>query len=116
MLTETDAPSVTLDSKWGGAKGFFGAGLFLLREGLVEMDVPTRQSYLVALVEPHERTAATGVTVVVGLPCLQRGKRHARRSSLAMSPASLLSEGGLSSLYIPALASVASMRMPRTWT
>jgi len=25
------APSVTLDTKWGGAKGFFGAGLFLLK-------------------------------------------------------------------------------------
>jgi uncharacterized protein (TIGR00266 family) len=25
------SPSVTLDTKWGGAKGFFGAGLFLLK-------------------------------------------------------------------------------------
>jgi uncharacterized protein (TIGR00266 family) len=25
------APEVTLDTKWGGAKGFFGAGLFLLK-------------------------------------------------------------------------------------
>jgi uncharacterized protein (TIGR00266 family) len=24
-------PEVTLDTKWGGAKGFFGAGLFLLK-------------------------------------------------------------------------------------
>jgi MFS family permease len=31
--------------------------LFLLREGLVEMDVPTRQSYVVAVVAPHERSA-----------------------------------------------------------
>lgn len=36
--------------------------LFLLREGLVEMDVPTRQSYVMALVQPGERAVASGVT------------------------------------------------------
>jgi len=36
--------------------------LFLLREGLSEMDVPTRQSYLMAVVKPEERTFAGGVT------------------------------------------------------
>jgi len=39
--------------------------LFLLREGLVEMDVPTRQSYLMAVVAPEERTFAAGVTHIV---------------------------------------------------
>jgi len=39
--------------------------LFLLREGLVEMDVPTRQSYVLAVVKPHERTIASGVTSLV---------------------------------------------------
>ncbi|MBI4470270.1 MAG: MFS transporter [Acidobacteria bacterium] len=38
--------------------------LFLARECLVEMDVPTRQSYIVAVVRPHERTFASGVTNV----------------------------------------------------
>ena len=38
------------------------AALFLAREGLVEMDVPTRQSYVLAVVKPHERTFASGVT------------------------------------------------------
>jgi MFS family permease len=38
------------------------AVLFLLREGLVEMDVPTRQSYVMAVVAPGERTAASGAT------------------------------------------------------
>ncbi len=38
------------------------AVLFLLREGLSEMDVPTRQSYLMAVVRPEERTFAGGVT------------------------------------------------------
>ena len=39
--------------------------LFLLREGLVEMDVPTRQSYVMAVVRPNERTVASGVTHLV---------------------------------------------------
>ncbi|HEX7076849.1 MAG TPA: MFS transporter [Candidatus Eisenbacteria bacterium] len=43
------------------------AALFLLREGLVEMDVPTRQSYVMAVVGPEERTAASGVTHLVRL-------------------------------------------------
>ena len=36
--------------------------LFLCREALVEMDVPTRQSYVAALVRPSERTFASGIT------------------------------------------------------
>lgn len=36
--------------------------LFLLRESLVEMDVPTRQSYIVAVVKEEERTKAAGIT------------------------------------------------------
>ncbi len=36
--------------------------LFLLRESVVEMDVPTRQSYVAAVVRPHERTYASGIT------------------------------------------------------
>jgi predicted MFS family arabinose efflux permease len=36
--------------------------LFLLRETFVEMDVPTRQSYVAALVKPHERAYASGLT------------------------------------------------------
>ncbi len=43
------------------------AALFLVREGLVEMDVPTRQSYVMALVKPEERTIASGVTNLVRL-------------------------------------------------
>jgi len=41
------------------------AGLFLLRELLVEMDVPTRQSYVMAVVRPEERTWASGITSLV---------------------------------------------------
>ena len=36
--------------------------LFLLREALAEMDVPTRQSYVAAVVRPEERTFASGIT------------------------------------------------------
>jgi len=43
------------------------AALFLLREGLVEMDVPTRQSFVLAIVRPEERTFASGVTNLVRL-------------------------------------------------
>jgi MFS family permease len=39
--------------------------LFLAREGLVQMDVPTRQSYVAAVTSPGERTFALGVTGVV---------------------------------------------------
>jgi MFS family permease len=35
--------------------------LFLIRESLVEMDVPTRQSYIVAVVRDEERTRAAGI-------------------------------------------------------
>ncbi len=38
------------------------AAFFILREGLVEMDVPTRQSYVMAVVRPEERTVASGIT------------------------------------------------------
>jgi predicted MFS family arabinose efflux permease len=41
--------------------------LFLLRESLVEMDVPTRQSYVMAVVQPDERTMASGITHLVRL-------------------------------------------------
>lgn len=38
------------------------AALFLGREALVEMDVPTRQSYVLAIVPAEHRTLASGVT------------------------------------------------------
>src|SRR5262249_59627191 len=37
------------------------AVLFLLREGFVEMDVPTRRSYGIAVVRPEERPRPSGV-------------------------------------------------------
>lgn len=40
----------------------WAVAVFLAREFLVEMDVPTRQSYTVAVVRPEERTYASGFT------------------------------------------------------
>ena len=37
-------------------------GFYLARMALSQMDVPTRQSYIVAVVNEDERTAAAGIT------------------------------------------------------
>ncbi len=39
-------------------------GLLLLRFSISQMDVPTRQSYTMAIVAPDERSAASGVTTI----------------------------------------------------
>jgi MFS family permease len=62
----THIPSSLLLVTVAFAPNFWVAALlFLLREGLVEMDVPTRQSYVMAVVRPGERTFASGVTHLV---------------------------------------------------
>lgn len=53
MMLAPAAPSASL-----------AAALFLAREALVEMDVPTRQSYVMAVVPPSARTYASGMTNV----------------------------------------------------
>lgn len=64
----THIPSSLLLVTVAFAPNFWVAAvLFLLREGLVEMDVPTRQSYVMAVVQPQERTFASGVTHLVRL-------------------------------------------------
>ena len=64
----THIPSGVLLASVAFAPNFWVAALlFLLREGLVEMDVPTRQSYVMAVVQPEERTYASGVTHLVRL-------------------------------------------------
>jgi MFS family permease len=40
------------------------AGLMIVRSMISNMDVPTRQSYLMAIVDPEERSAAAGVTSI----------------------------------------------------
>jgi MFS family permease len=39
-------------------------GLLLLRFTISQMDVPTRQSYTMAVVDPYERSAASGITAI----------------------------------------------------
>jgi predicted MFS family arabinose efflux permease len=41
------------------------AGVLLARFALSQMDVPTRQAYTLALVPPHDRARAAGVTAAV---------------------------------------------------
>ena len=63
--------------------------VLLLRYSLSQMDVPTRQSYVMAVVEPGERSAAAGVTGI------------ARTTGAAISPAlsaPLVASAGLASL------------------
>ncbi|MCU0970377.1 MAG: MFS transporter [Gammaproteobacteria bacterium] len=62
----THIPSSLLLATVAIAPDFTTAAIFfLLREGLVEMDVPTRQSYVMAMVRPEERTFASGLTHLV---------------------------------------------------
>jgi predicted MFS family arabinose efflux permease len=42
----------------------WAVGLLLLRFGISQMDVPTRQAYVMAVVEDHEREAAASLTTV----------------------------------------------------
>ncbi|HET7702749.1 MAG TPA: MFS transporter [Candidatus Limnocylindrales bacterium] len=63
--------------------------VLLLRFGLSQMDVPTRQSYVMAVVEPGERSAAAGVTGI------------ARTTGAAISPilsAPLVATAGLAAV------------------
>lgn len=67
------------------------AGLLLARQALSQMDVPTRQAYTMALVDPAERTAAASVTSL------------ARSAGSSSSPAfaGLLLQGPVLSLGLP---------------
>jgi MFS family permease len=63
--------------------------VLLLRFSLSQMDVPTRQSYVMAVVDPDERSAAAGVTGI------------ARTTGAAISPslsAVLVSTASLAAL------------------
>ena len=61
VLTHLPSSLFLMAAPWA-ASGTAAVALFLAREALVEMDVPTRQSYVMAIVTPHERTFASGVT------------------------------------------------------
>jgi MFS family permease len=64
----THMPSSTLLMLVPAAPSAAGAAaLFLAREALVEMDVPTRQSYIMAIVPARDRPRVSSVTGVVRL-------------------------------------------------
>ncbi|HEV2489678.1 MAG TPA: MFS transporter, partial [Candidatus Acidoferrales bacterium] len=42
----------------------WAAVIYLCRESLVQMDVPTRQSYMLAIINKEERTFASGITTL----------------------------------------------------
>jgi MFS family permease len=42
----------------------WAAVIYLFRESLVQMDVPTRQSYMLAIIKKEERTFASGITTL----------------------------------------------------
>jgi len=63
--------------------------VLLLRFSLSQMDVPTRQSYVISVVEPGERSAAAGITGI------------ARTTGAAISPAvsaPLVASAGMAAL------------------
>ena len=63
--------------------------LFLARMSISQMDVPTRQSYTMAVVDPDERTATAGITNV------------ARSAASAVSPVLTGSAFSVGALGIP---------------
>ena len=76
-------------------------GLLLLRFSISQMDVPTRQSYTVAVVAPDERSAASGVTAIarsVGAS-LSPSLTGFLFSIPALSSAPLFLAGGLKIVY-----------------
>ncbi len=68
---------------------WWAAALFLAREALVEMDVPTRQSYILAVVHREERAFASGMTTLtrnIAYAAAPVAAGHAMRSLALASP------------------------------
>jgi len=86
------AASFVSSARWAVA-------LFLLREALVEMDVPTRQSYVAAVVGPHERTYASGVTNLTRNLCWAASSSVAGALMKVAFSAPLFLGGGLKVIY-----------------
>lgn len=75
------------------------AALWLTREFLVEMDVPTRQSYIAAVVAPEERPMAASITNMVRQGAWALGTPLAGQAMLALAAAPLFIGGGLKIAY-----------------
>ena len=68
--------------------------LWLVREFLVEMDVPTRQSYIAAVVRPEERPLAAGITNMTRTGAWALGAPLAGTAMKYLEPAAPLFIGG----------------------
>ena len=80
------------------------AALFLLRETFVEMDLPTRQSYLMSIVPAYDRTAAAALTNGVRVSAWTAGSLLAGPLMvLAGFSAPLIAGAGLKIIYDLAL-------------
>jgi hypothetical protein len=75
------------------------AVVYLARELLLEMDLPTRQSYLAAVVPPADRTAATGAVNLTRLSAWSLGALCSGAAFAAASSAPLFVAGGLKIAY-----------------
>lgn len=82
------------------APNFLGAaGLLVARSTLSQMDVPTRQAYLMAMVDPAERTAAVGYTNAARYATRPAGPLLAGASVVVLPGLPFFVAGGLKTLY-----------------
>ncbi len=79
------------------------AALLLARHLLSQMDVPTRQAYTMALVEPEERPAASGLAASVRALAQACAPALSGLTMAAATPAPFLLAGGLKVAYDLAL-------------
>jgi MFS family permease len=75
------------------------AGLLLARSALSQMDIPTRQAYVMVLVEPEERTAATAYTNTARYLARPIGPLLAAATLTLAAGAPFLIAGVLKSVY-----------------
>jgi predicted MFS family arabinose efflux permease len=90
------------------------AGVLLIRFSISQMDVPTRQSYTIAIVSPEERSAAAGITGIarslgVSASPLLGGPLYL---SAALAWAPFVISGGLKIVYDLALYRAFVARTP----
>jgi MFS family permease len=80
---------------------YLAIAMLLLRFSISQMDVPTRQSYVMAVVEPDERSAAAGVTAVARSAggALSPSLATMLLASPALLAAPFLIGGGLKVIY-----------------
>jgi len=76
-----------------------GVALLLARQMLSQMDVPTRQAYVVALVDPSERTAAAAYTNTARYITRPLGPLAAGLAQTAAAGLPFFVAGGIKSVY-----------------